>query len=393
MLRALVALLVAAVVVGACGGGREDPDPGPKVTAPPGVRPAKALGPSEGRLDLLAPAAYVPAAATRGLGCDVHVTSAASADEVVRKLSSGRYDGALGDGDATVRLISGGMIAPVNTGLVPNYEDVYDGLKERPFNSVGGQMFAMPVGRSALELLWRRNKIPGTLASLGDILDQPRAAAYGEQITVPDDPASIAFVARWVGRQRKDLDITDPYELDRRQFAAVLDALRHQRPYVTQYWRDPGQVREAFRSGRASIGLATQPVVADLTLRPGDGGPIQSAPPREGALGVSPAWMVSARARHPNCMYRFLNRALDPAVDADVAVGAAIAPANKKSCDVLAERGGDRFCDRYHADDDGYYAKTLYRTTPSSDCGDSRGRVCMDWEEWVRAWRRVVSGA
>jgi hypothetical protein len=59
---------------------------------------------------------------------------------------------------------------------------------------------------------------------------------------------------------------------------------------------------------------------------------------------------------------------------------------------VLSDRGNDRFCDRYHADD-GYYAKTLFRTTPSSDCGDPRGRVCMDWEDWVRGWRRVVSAS
>jgi putative spermidine/putrescine transport system substrate-binding protein len=380
-------------VVGACGGGREDPDPGPKVTAPAGVRPVKSLGPAEGRLDLVAPAAYVPPSATRNLGCEVHVTPAAGADDVVRRLSSGRYDGALGNGDATVRLITAGAIAPVNTALIPNYEDVHDGLKQRPFNSVGGQMFAVPVGRAALELLWRRNKIPGTLASLGDILDQPRAAAYGERIAVPNDAASIAFVARWVGRQRKELDIDDPYELDRRQFTAVLDVLRLQRPYVTEYWHDPSAVREAFRSGRASIGLATQQVVGELLERPGEGGPIESARPREGATGVSPAWMVAARARHPSCMYRFLDRVLDPAVNADVALGAAIAPANKRSCDVLSQRGNDRFCERYHADDDGYYARTLFRTTPSSDCGDARGRVCMDWETWVRAWERVVDGS
>jgi putative spermidine/putrescine transport system substrate-binding protein len=361
-------MVLAGLVVGACGDSREDPDPGPKVTAPPGVRSVKSLGPPEGRLDLVAPAAYVPPTATRNLGCQVHVTPAGTSDEVVRKLSSGRYDGALGDGDATVRLISTGTIAPINTALVPNYEDVYDGLKQRPFNSVGGQMFAMPVGRAALELLWRRDKIPGTLASLGAILDQAQAAAYGEQITVPDDPASIAFVARWVGRQRKELGITDPYELDRRQLTAVMDVLRHQRPYVAEQ------------------------VVGELLARPGEGGPIASARPREGATGVSPAWMVAARARHPSCMYRFLNRALDPTVDADVAVGAAIAPANTGSCDVLSQRGNDGFCDRY-VPDDGYYARTLFSSTPSSDCGDGRGRICMDWEDWVRAWKELMTGS
>ncbi len=393
MLRVgLVVTVVVALLVAACGSRREERDPGPKVKPPVGVRPATTVGPSEGRLDLVAPAAYVPRSATRGLGCDVRVTPATTADEVVRMLSTGRYDGALGNADATIRLIGAGAIAPVNTELIPNYEDVYEGLKQRPFNSVGGQMFAVPAGRAMLELVWRRSKIPGTFATLGAIFDRPRAAAYGEQIVVPDDPASIAQTARWVGRQRHELNITDPYELDRRQFNAVLDVLRLQHPYVAMYWRDPGAVREAFRSGRASIGLATQQVAGELTARPGEGGRIEAARPREGATGISPAWMVSATAKHPNCMYRFLDRSLDPAVNADVAFGAAIAPANREACDVLAERGNETFCERYHADEDSFYARALYRTTPSSDCGDARGRVCMDWEDWVRAWKKVVAG-
>jgi len=387
MPRVLVALLaVLALLAAGCG---EREHPGPRVVAPPGVRSVRALGPPEGRLKLLAPPGYVPAAATGNLGCEVEVTTAGSTDAVVRGLSTGRYDGALGTGDATVRLIAAGAIAPVNTELVPNYADVYDGLKAQPFNSVGGELFALPVGRAANLLVWRRGLIPGTVTSLGAVLDQPQAASYGERIAVPDDPAAIGEAALWVARERPDLEITDPYELDRRQFEAVLDVLRLQKPYVTLYWRDPDAVREAFRAGRASVGMAPQATIAELQERPGPGGPIAATEPLEGSMAVSPAWMVAADARHPNCMYRWLNRALDPVVNAGVARAVAIAPANRRSCDVLAARGDERHCAVFHADDDGYYAKLLYRTTPSSDCGDARGRVCMDWEDWVRAWERL----
>jgi putative spermidine/putrescine transport system substrate-binding protein len=383
-------VLCLALAVGACGASPSDRDPGPKVVAPSGVRPARALGTPEGTLDLVAPGGYVPADATGGLGCTVHVTPAQTSDDVVRKLSTGRFDGALGTADATVRLITAGVIAPVNTRLIPNYPDVYDGLKQRPFNSVGGQLFALPAGRSTDLMLWRRNTIPGTITSLGALLDPAQVASYGEQVAVPDDPRAIAETAVWVAHQRADLKIDDPYELDRRQFDAVLDILRHQHPFVSDYWRDPAAVRAAFRAGRASIGLATQQVVGELQAHPGPGGPVAATRPREGATGASPAWMVAAGAKHPNCMYRWLNRSLDPRVNAEVAEAAAIAPANRKACDTMAD---DRFCSLYHADDDDYYAKVLYRTLPSADCGDARGRVCMDWEDWVRAFRRVISGS
>ena len=42
-------------------------------------------------------------------------------------------------GDATLRLIAAGDVAPVNTELIENYADVYDGLKDQKHNSVDGQ--------------------------------------------------------------------------------------------------------------------------------------------------------------------------------------------------------------------------------------------------------------
>lgn len=388
-------LVIIAVVLAGCGSSRAkpDPEPGPKVTAPPGLAPAATVGPPEGSLTLLAPYGAVPDTAQRVPGCNVSVTSVRGSDDVVRKLSTGRYDAALGNGDAMVRLVAAQAIAPVNVKLIRNYADVYDGLKRRPFNSVGGQPFAVPVGRAARLLVWRRNAVPGTLTSLGALLDPPQVASLGEQAIVPDDPHAIAEAALWVARQRRDLAITDPYELDRKQFNAVLRILRLQHPYVSEYWRDPSAVRVAFREGRASIGIAPQAVVGALEQQPGSLGPIGATRPREGSSGVSPAWMIAARAKHPNCLYRFLDHALDPAVNADTALATDVAPANRKSCDVLERRGNERHCELFHADDEGFYAKVLFRTYPTSDCGDARGRVCMDWETWTRAWREVAQGS
>ncbi len=354
------------------------------MTAPPGVRPIATLGPTEGELKLLAPSGFVPPEATGGLGCDVQVDVAGGPDELVRRFAAGGYDGVLGNGDVTVRLIGAQAIAPINTELIPGYEDVFDGLKEQPYNSVAEQMFALPVGRAANVLVWRRSEIPGTLLSIGAILDPPQVAALGAQVTVPDDPMAIAEAALWVARKRKDLAITDPYELDQRQFDAVVQILRLQSPYVSEYWSDPADVGRLFRSGRALAGLARQSVVAELEAAPGPGGPISATRPREGSLGESPAWMVAAEARHPNCMYAWLERALDPEVNADVAEATDVAPSVESACDRIQEH-----CEDFQATDDDFYKRVLFRTYPSADCGDERGRVCMDYERWVRAWRTI----
>ena len=64
-------------------------------------------------------------------------------------MQSGEYDGVSASGDATLRLIAGGEVAPVNVDLIPNYADVFEDLKLQPHNSVDGQPYGVPHGRGA----------------------------------------------------------------------------------------------------------------------------------------------------------------------------------------------------------------------------------------------------
>jgi ABC-type Fe3+/spermidine/putrescine transport system ATPase subunit len=62
-------------------------------------------------------------------GCKVNVKIGNTSDEMVTLMKTGQYDGVSASGDATLRLIYGGDVAPVNTDLVPNYADVSPFLK------------------------------------------------------------------------------------------------------------------------------------------------------------------------------------------------------------------------------------------------------------------------
>ena len=61
------------------------------------------------------------------------------------------------------------------------------------------------------------------------------------------------------------------------------------------------------------------------------------------------------------------------------------APAQTKACDE-AEAG---FCDQYHALDASYASKIHYWTTPTKDCLDGRGSVCVDYAQWTQAWTEI----
>lgn len=399
-LAALVpAVALAALAIGGCDGeGAAGPaaavDGTPvreRVSPPEGPEAPARLGAGEGRLRLIAPSAYVEAAGTaafeRATGCRVTATPAAGRGEVLRLLRSGRYDGVAAGGDVALGVIGAGLVAPVDLGLIPNAADVVEGLRDRAFNTVGGRSYGVPQGRSADVLLWRRDRIPGSPRSLDAVFVPAQIEAYRGQVTVRDDPMSIAEAALWLRSERRELGITDPYELTPAQLQAAVEALRTQRHAVGYTWRTPSRLRRALRSGSAIVATGS-PAVAERLRTGAEPVPVFAVLPREGAVGRADTWMVAARARHPMCMYRWMDHVLSPEVNARIAEATDQAPANLAACELTAD---PQFCETHHAGDEGYWRKVEFWATPTRECGDARGAACTGYADWVRAWRTVGS--
>ena len=151
---------------------------------------AQSVGAGEGKLNIIAWAGYAEDGSTdpkvdwvtpfeKKTGCQVNVKIGNTSDEMVTLMRTGQYDGVSASGDATLRLIAGGDVAPVNTNLVPNYADVFQQLKNQDFNSVNGQMYGIPHGRGANLLMWRSDKVPGA-AGLVERGLRPGLAVQGQ---------------------------------------------------------------------------------------------------------------------------------------------------------------------------------------------------------------------
>ena len=117
------------LAIAGCGGDDDDDSGG-------GEAPTE-LGENEGEVNLIAWAGYVEDGSTdpavdwvtdfeKETGCQVNVKIGNTSDEMVTLMRTGEYDGVSASGDATLRLIEGGDVDPVNTDLVPNYADVFD---------------------------------------------------------------------------------------------------------------------------------------------------------------------------------------------------------------------------------------------------------------------------
>jgi putative spermidine/putrescine transport system substrate-binding protein len=381
----IVVGLFAFMVAFAAGCGDDDDDDG-------GGEALSEIGEPEGEVNLVAWAGYVEDGSTdpkvdwvsdfeQKTGCKVNVKIGNTSDEMVQLMRTGQYDAVSASGDATGRLFEGGDVVPINTDLIPNYEDVFDSLKDQPYNTFDGQPYGIPHGRGANLLMYDPDEVKPAPKSWDVVFD--KASDYSGKVTAYDNPIYIADAALYLREHQPDLGIEDPYELDQEQFDAAIDLLKEQNQHIGEYWSDYTKEIQAFANGDSSVGTTWQVIVNLLNA---DGEPEKAILPEEGSTGWSDTWMISSEAEHPNCAYEWLNHIISPEVNAQVAEWFGEAPANEKSCALTAD---EDHCDIYHADDEEYFDQIEYWKTPVSDCGDDRGDECKTYDEWVQGWTEV----
>lgn len=360
---------------------------------PPKLKPLDKLGTPEGKLNIVAWAGYAEDGSTdpsvdwvtpfeKETGCQVNVKTAPTSDDMVNLMKTGQYDVVSASGDASLRLIASGDVEPVNTDLVPNYADVFEGLKMKPWNSVNGVAYGIPHGRGANLLMFNTDVVKPAPTSWGVVFDQ--SSPFKGKVTAYDSPIYIADAALYLMKTKPELGIKNPYALDDKQFSAAVDLLKQQNANIGEYWSDYTKEIQAFKNGDSVVGTTWQ-IIANLAQA--EKAPVQAVLPSEGATGWSDTWMVATKSEHKTCAYLWMNHIISPKVNAQVAEWFGEAPANSKSC---AETSDPNFCKTFHADDEAYFDQVWYWNTPIAQCLDGRTDVqCKDYGDWTQAWQTV----
>jgi putative spermidine/putrescine transport system substrate-binding protein len=398
----LIALGAAAMLaLAACGGssagtagaGGSGNTAAPQGFTPPKLKALDKLGTPEGQLNVVAWAGYAEDGSTdptvdwvtpfeKSTGCQVNVKTAPTSDDMVNLMKTGQYDVVSASGDASLRMIASGDVEPVNTDLVPNYADVFAGLKLKPWNSVNGVAYGIPHGRGANLLMYNTDVVKPAPTSWGVVFDG--ASPYQGKVTAYDSPIYIADAAVYLMKTKPELKITNPYALDDKQFNASVDLLKAQNANIGEYWSDYTKEIQAFKNGDSVVGTTWQ-IIANLAQA--EKAKIKAVLPSEGATGWSDTWMVATKSKHKNCAYLWLNHIISPKVNAQVAEWFGEAPSNSKSC---AETSDKNFCTTFHASDEAYFDQIWYWNTPIAQCLDGRTKVtCKDYGDWTTAWQEI----
>lgn len=353
----------------------------------PDIPMATEIGAGEGALNLIAWPGYTEKAWVEPFevasGCKVNVKAGNTSDEMVQLIKTGEYDAVSASGDASLRLIAAGDVAPVNLDLIKNYADVFDGLKNKPWSTVGGKSYGVPHGRGANLLMYNTDAVTPAPDSWSAVFAED--SPYKGKITAYDAPIYIADAALYLMKTKPELGITNPYALDETQLAASLDLLKTQKGMVSEYWSDYLKELSGFKTGSMVIGTAWQ-VTANTAIA--DAQKVAVVKPKEGATGWSDTWMIAAKAKNPNCAYMWMDYIISPKANAMATEYFGEAPANKKSCEPGMTTDPNH-CANYHADDEAYFSDVWYWTTPTKECLDGRGPKCVDFAGWVKAWTEL----
>ncbi len=361
-------------------------------SAPTKVSMPRSIGKGEGQLNLITWEGYAESGSSdpkvdwvtpfeKKTGCEVSTTYVETAEDMVELMrdNADYYDGVSAPGRVAGTLIAEDLVAPINVELIDGYGNLVPALQDAPQVTAGGKRYGLPFLWELNTLTYNAEEVSPPPSSWAAIFNPERAARYGQRLTLPDNPMTIAGAALYLQAHRPQLGITDPYTLTPRQLEAAVALLQRQRPSVKEYWSSYAEPLALYKSGGVVIGQAR---THQAQLLRADGQPIKSVLPAEGTTATSDSWMVSAQAPHPNRMYRWMNWTNSPKVQAEAAQWVGAAPANTETCQYLAEG----FCARHHVRDEEYLNKVYFHRTPCA-----RGeRNCTDYETWSKRWTDVV---
>jgi putative spermidine/putrescine transport system substrate-binding protein len=353
----------------------------------------------EGEVDIVAWPGYIERGETdknydwvtgfeKETGCKVNVQVAATSDEMVALMNEGNYDLVTASGDASLRLVAGKRVQPVDLSRIPSYAKVDKRLQGAPWYTVDGKSYGVPYQWGPNVLMYNTDVFKEPPKSWSVVFEEqtlPDGKSNKGRVQAYDGPIYIADAALYLSAKKPELGIKDPYSLDEKQYAEVLNVLREQRKLVARYWHDAIVQTDDFVN-EGVVASGSWPF--QVNLLQSQKKPIASTIPQEGATGWADTTMLGASASHPNCAYLWLEHSLDPKLQGDLAAWFGSVPAVPDACNASELLGKDG-CKTNGIDN---FDKIRFWRTPETKCADGRGDICIPYRKWVTDYLAVIGG-
>ena len=386
MLKACVSVLTAAAVTSALSG------------AVMAQEALKEIGKGEGQVDIVAWPGYIERGETdknfdwvtsfeKETGCKVNVKTAATSDEMVTLMNQGGFDLVTASGDASLRLVAGKKVQPINTALIKDWASVDDRLKDAPWHTVDGVHYGVPYQWGPNVLAYNAKVFPEAPKSWSVVFEEqnlPDGKSNKGRVQAFDGPIYVADAALYLMKKKPELGIKNPYELNQQQFDAAIELLKAQRQLVGRYWHDAMVQIDDFKNEGVA---ASSSWPFQVNLLAGEKQPVGSTIPEEGATGWADTTMMHSEAAHPNCAYMWLEHSINPKLQGDLAAWFGSVPAVPAACkasDLLGAEG----CTTNGFEN---FDKISFWKTPTTKCEDGSDN-CVPYSKWVEDYIAIMGG-
>ena len=365
----------------------------------PALAQVAALGTPEGQVNIVAWPGYIERGESDAAydwvtkfeaasGCKVNVKTANTSDEMVALMNGGGFDLVTASGDASLRLVAGGKVQPINTALIPSWGKVDKRLQDAPWHTVDGVHYGVPYQWGPNVLMYNTEvfkEAPKSWNIVFEAMDLPDGKSNEGRVQAYDGPIYIADAALYLKTAKPELGITDPYELTADQYAAALDLLRGQRKLVSRYWHDATIQTDDFKN-EGVVASGSWPFQVNLLLA--EKAPVASTIPSEGATGWADTTMMAADAAHPNCAYMWMEHTLSSNLQSDLSVWFGSNPVVPAACTDGSGMQTKEGCTANGMDD---FEKIHFWTTPKANCSQGEG-ACVPYYRWVSDYVGVIGG-
>ncbi len=356
------------------------------------------LGAGEGQVNIVAWPGYIERGETdknfdwvskfeAATGCQVKVKTANTSDEMVALMNEGGFDLVTASGDASLRLIAGKRVQPINIELIPSWNTVDDRLKNAPWHTVDGVHYGTPYMWGPNVLMYNTTAFKEAPTSWNVVFEEMTlsdGATNKGRVQAYDGPIHVADAANYLMFHQPELGIKSPYELNEDQYKAALDLLRQQRQLVGRYWHDAFIQIDDFKN-EGVVASGSWPFQVNLLA--GDKQPIASVIPQEGATGWADTTMMHTDAENPNCAYMWMEHTLSSNLQSDLSVWFGANPSVPAACTDGRGMQTAEGCTTNGMDD---FERIKFWQTPVSKCA-SQGE-CVPYYRWVSDYIGVIGG-
>ena len=241
---------------------------------------------------------------TKASGIDVTMDLYADNDELFAKLKGGNpgYDVIVPTNDFVERMITAGMLEPLNYDLIPNFENVDTSFRDAAFDP--GRKYSIPYMWGTIGIGYRKSKVDGVPDDWKWVLDSDRYA--GKIALMGDGTTMIQMAMKYLGYPLND---TDPAHIQE-----VQELLIRQKPNVKVFAEDNGQ--DLLLSGEVDIVMEWNGDILQVMAEDDDIGYVV---PKQGGLLWQDCLCIPTGAPHPVNAHEFINFILDAEVGRDIA--------------------------------------------------------------------------